>query len=100
LKYFNQNGEKITFNSAGTIFIDQVALPSSNIFEIFPILFKRKNLKRRIPGLNDFLEKLQELGLNHLVLLNKITTKTNQNQKKNLEDHGLKNEASNYWYLG
>ena len=95
LKFFNQNGEQITFNSSGTIFIDQVAIGKSNIFEIFPVLFKNKKTSNKIPGLNDFLEKLHGLGLTHLISLKKVQIESPQ---KSI--FPLSKESSNFWYLG
>lgn len=80
LNYFDKNGEKITFNSAGTIFIDQVSLPNSNIFEIFPILFRKNSSRKQVPCLYDFIERLEQLGLAHLISIGK---KKNLKVRKN-----------------
>ena len=98
LNYFDKNGEKITFNSAGTIFIDQVSLPNSNIFEIFPILFRKNSSRKKVPGLYDFIERLEQLGLAHLISIGK--KKTPESKKEQFEEKGLSKESSNYWYLG
>lgn len=42
LKEFEKRGDELTWNSSGTIFIQKIALPGSNIFNLFPLLFKKK----------------------------------------------------------
>ena len=95
LAFIDKNGEQLTFNSNGTLFIDQVAIPNSNIFELFPLLFKTIKVSQKIPGLTDFCKKLTELGLSHLVSLKKLKK---QNETKLTSS--LSEIESNYWYLG
>jgi hypothetical protein len=94
LKIFDKSGEQLTYNSTGSIFIDQVAVPNSNIFELFPLLFKAKAPKNT-PGLMELFEKLNEMGLLHLVSLKKI-----KKQQSNSEIVSLSENDTNYWYLG
>jgi hypothetical protein len=93
IRIFDKKGEELTYNSNGTLFIDQVAIPNSNIFELFPLLFKRSAWPKT-PGLFDFFQKLTEMGLSHLVVL--------KNFKKKNETYSVpfSDTESNYWYLG
>ncbi len=56
------------------IFIDQVSIPESNIFQLFPYLFKHKHPKSLI-GFEDFVAKLQVMGLGHLIVAKQKMTK-------------------------
>lgn len=66
LTEFNKRADEITWNSSGTIFINQTALPSSNIYIFFPLLFKKQPPK--VLGFNEFLQKIKDMGLSDLVL--------------------------------
>jgi hypothetical protein len=67
LKQFNVRGNELTWNSDGIIFIDQTSVPESNIYVLFPYLYKMKHPKN-LPGFDDFIKKLHEMGLDHLIL--------------------------------
>jgi len=56
--------------SDGIVFINQTAIPGSNIFEIFPFVFKSHKPKS-IPGLIDFVTKIVEMGLENLIVVSK-----------------------------
>ena len=66
LQEFDKRGNEITYNSNGTIFIDQTSIPQSDIFRLFPYLFKQKHPKD-LNGFDDFVQKIQEMGLDHLI---------------------------------
>ena len=53
--------EDITFDSSGLIVIDGTAIPSSNIFLVFPLLFKK--VHPSFPGLQELKLKLSEMHL-------------------------------------
>jgi hypothetical protein len=89
LNCFDQRGAEFTWNSNGTVFIDQVALPTSNIYEIFPLLFRSKKSTKQIPGLLDVINKLHEMGLSSYILL--APPKRSFDTKK---------EITNWWYIG
>lgn len=42
LSEIDKRGSELTWNSSGTIFINQIAIPQSNIFLLFPLLLKKK----------------------------------------------------------
>lgn len=65
LKQFNDRANELTWNSSGTIFINQTSLPLSNIFELFPLLFKKN--APHITGFVDFVEKINDMGLSDLI---------------------------------
>ncbi len=67
LKQFNVRGNELTWNSDGVIFVDQTSIPESNIFVLFPYLFKMKHPKN-LAGFDDFIKKIHEMGLDHLIV--------------------------------
>ena len=65
LEQFNSLGTELNWNSDGVIFIDQVSVPGSNMFTLFPLLFKKQKPKN-IQGLDDFEKKIEQMQLSHL----------------------------------
>lgn len=61
----NQRPNELTWNSDGVIFIDQVSVPGSNMFTLFPLLFKKQKPKN-IHGLDDFEKKIDQMQLSYL----------------------------------
>lgn len=59
-------GNELTWSSSGTIFIDGISIPDSNIFQLFPYLFRAKRPKDLI-GFDDFTNKIIEMGLNDFI---------------------------------
>ena len=45
LQQFNIRGDELTWNSDGVIFVNQTSLPQSDIYILFPYLFKMKHPK-------------------------------------------------------
>ena len=87
LAEFDQRGNELTWNSSGTIFVDQVAVPGSNMFTLFPLLFKVRRSEKLI-GLNDLINKINDMGLSSYIVhehsLKRKTIHNNQeSQKKN-----------------
>ena len=95
LQQFNQRGVELTWNSDGVIFIDQTSIPQSNIFVLFPYLFKMKHPKD-LPGFDDFLQKIQEMGLGHLTVKKIRSKKSEMNMNVNLNPK----QSDNWWYIG
>jgi len=58
--------ETIHFNSQGNIVIDNETLDDSNIYKIFPLLFKPTNYAKQ-PYLQTVVSELATLGLSHLI---------------------------------
>ncbi|MBM3937185.1 MAG: hypothetical protein FJ333_00825 [Sphingomonadales bacterium] len=63
---FDQRSNEFTWDSSGTVYIDQHSVPKSDIFKIFPCLFKKSHPKR-LPGFQDVYLKLKSMGLLHLI---------------------------------
>ena len=55
-------GNELTWSSTGIIYVDETSIPNSNIFELFPYLFRAKRPKGLI-GFEDFCDKIVEMGL-------------------------------------
>lgn len=98
LSQFNERGNELTWNSDGIIFIDQTAIPQSDIFVLFPYLFKFKHPKN-LQGYSDFAQKIKEMGLEHLILRRTFSKESKQNITM---QQTPKNETSseNWWFLG
>lgn len=91
----------LTWDSSGTIFLDQESLPSSNIFKIFPYLFKRVQIPQNYPNLLELATKIASLGFGHLInkrlTLGLVRKKTIEDQEKIYQQ--IKT-AKHWWYLG
>ena len=93
LKCFDERPNEVTWDSSGNIYLDEQSLPNSNVFELFPYLY-RKRSKKSLQGLNDFVLKIQSMGLGHLI-------NTSVKVKSSDEKPTSGNEKSlNWWYLG
>jgi hypothetical protein len=92
INQFNIRGNELTWNSDGIIFIDQISLPNSNIYVLFPYLFKMKHPKD-LNGFDDFTKKISEMGLDHLIV--KRFKSVPEQRVKNIS----KNTSVNWWFL-
>lgn len=98
LNELKRRGNELTWNSSGIIFIDQVSIPNSNIFFLFPYLFYRHFPTKKIEGLLELQSKLKEMGLGKYFLLN-----TESDQKNELHGRGeinLQMKSVNWYFLG
>lgn len=66
LKIIESRPNELTFDCNGVIYIDEQSVPGSNIFKLFPILFK-KRASKNFSGLQDFINKINQMGLTHLI---------------------------------
>ena len=92
LNKIEERSSELSFDSQGIIFIDGVALPQSDAFHFFPLLY-RKRIPKGVHGFDDFVTKLQSMGLQNLF-----------NKKKHIEqevDKKLSNAMTqkNWWVL-
>ena len=94
LKQFTDRGTELTWNSDGVIFADQTSIPDSDIFVLFPYLFKHKHPKN-LTGFQDFLNKIDEMGLIHLTVKQ---TKPKMFQPK-VEPKVEVSSTPNWWFL-
>ena len=109
LEQFNLRGNELTWMPDGTILIDETSIPKSNIFIIFPLLFKASKKSSKPPGYFEFIEKLNQMGLDHLVKtkLSKAEKRPiNHQRQQNSTDGNISEENSTpskrekWWYLG
>jgi hypothetical protein len=63
LKEIEKHPNELTFDSFGRIIIDEVGIPGSNIFVVFPKLFKARTNDSNLLGFNEIKKKLEEMGL-------------------------------------
>jgi hypothetical protein len=92
LQQFDKRGNELTWNSDGIIYVDQTSLPQSNIFLLFPYLFKMKHPKN-LPAFEDFRKKIYDMGLDHLIV-KKYKAKAQSNQMSD-----SKKQSVNWWFL-
>ncbi len=95
IKQFENRGNELTWNSDGIIFIDQTSIPESNIFVLFPYLFKHKHPKTLI-GFEDFVQKIDDMGLTHLILP-KYHRRKKMSGSKPIEK--TEKSSTNWWFL-
>ena len=96
LKEFSRRGNELTWSTDGIIYVDEISIPSTDIYVLFPYLFKAKRPKNLL-GFEDFVQKLHEMGLSHLISkepLKKITSATPNHETKQTQ------LPRNWWYLG
>ena len=96
LHVFDERPNEITWDHAGVIYIDQNSIPNSNIFTIFPYLFRRKVSKDIYTlGFEDFLKKIVDMNLGHLLNCNISSIhKTNSVKVESTET-----KTSKWWKL-
>lgn len=100
LEVFDERGNELTWNSSGTVFIDQVSIPQSNFFIIFPFLFKRLKPKR-LPGFEDVVEKINQMGLKELIFKRSFMTKRHQLvHSNNVTQNNDPEQNVPWWYIG
>ena len=99
LQHFNSRPNEITYDSSGTIYIDTVAIPNSDIFVCFPYLFKAKH-RKDLSGFNDFKQKINDMGLNHLIFRTEKNYQLETNSsKEQKQTHSKKDKEINWWFI-
>lgn len=109
IQFFNKYPEQITWNKEGTIFIDQVSIPDSNIYRIFHCLFDHSKdaLKSNsFPkfGFEELFCKIKDMKLDYLISSN-FKPKINQSYSGETVDEFPDIESDNssdipWWFLG
>lgn len=93
LKIFDERPNDVTWDSSGNIYLDEESLPNSNMFELFPYLF-RKRAPKNLNGLQDLIQKLTAMGLSDMILCAKKVK-----EEKNVASKEV-TPPDNWWYLG
>lgn len=93
LDILEQRPNDVSFDSSGTLYINGVSLPETNMQIIFPALFKKR--VKNITGLTELLEKLKEMNLLHLVSHSKKSKETSTSK----ESASPSTAKGNWWYL-
>lgn len=97
LKVIDARANELTWNSSGTIFVDQIAVPNSNIFLCFPYLYKQKKPKN-LNGFNELLQKLIDMGLQDFLSVKHGPRKPLPDTDLNVSMDTEQNVP--WWYLG
>jgi hypothetical protein len=92
LDHIEQRPSELTFNSNGVILIDGVGIPGSNIFLLFPLLFKKE--KSSLIGLKELTNKINEMKLNSYIIEDASTKKPKIETKVG----GNKDNTNTHWY--
>lgn len=92
LNAINQRSSELSWNLDGTIIINQIPIPNSNIFEIFRYLFLR-NKKINAVGFIYLVDKIQLMGLTHLITVRHRVL-------KHKEPSLIVKKDPNFWFLG
>ena len=91
----------LTWSNTGTVFINQLSVPNSNIYEIFPKLFKFVKNLDAVFGLSEVINTIASLGFGSLINRQYISGLTRPykilNQDSIFED--LKTHKY-WWFLG
>lgn len=93
LEKIDESPEQLNFSTDGVIYINKTSIPNSDVFHLFPYLFKTRHPKN-LEGFEDFLRQIDEMGLTHLIKspVHKSTvTKTQE---------AAMSSGLNWWYLG
>ena len=96
LEKIEENPEQLTFSADGIIYIDKTSIPNSDICHLFPYLFKLRHPKH-LEGFDDFLNKINEMGLGHLTKQSSPKSSITRTQLNQQTKNGVK---KNWWYLG
>lgn len=96
LKALDERPDELTWDSTGNIFINQNAIPSADMFNIFPRLFKKQHPKR-MKGFQDVVQKLKSMGLAHLIQT-PSTPKIKQEGEGNTKSEKIGDIQ--WWYIG
>lgn len=94
LKTLSERANELTWDSSGIIYVDGRSVPNSDIFRIFPSLFKKQHPKR-IKGFEEFIEKLSLMGLSHF-----LPIKQSQIISKSKSGVTEGEVNSQWWYIG
>lgn len=96
LDQLNERGAELSYDSQGTVYIDQISLPQANMFEIFPNLFKTYKKTSKIEGYQEVFKKLEVMGLRKF-----LGQQKRQNLKeKQVNETNSKNANHAWYYIG
>lgn len=92
LEIFNTRGSELTWNSNGVIFIDQLAVPKTDIYLLFPYLFKKQKPKHE--GYNILVQKINDMGLQDYITL-PVSSHQQISSEKELDEKDIP-----WYYIG
>ena len=96
LKEIEENPDQLTFSSDGVIYCNKTSIPNSDVFHLFPYLFKSRRPKY-LDGFEDFLNQIHEMGLSHLIKGSIPKSTISKAQEKEIS---ISSSEGNWWYLG
>lgn len=102
LKEFDKRPQDITWTPDGTLILDQISIPNSNIYSIFPLLFKAFVRSNSPPGLRELSTKINEIGLAHLIRC-KLSKPKGSTANQSFRESGKQEKkppTEKWWYLG
>jgi len=96
LKDIESRPSELTFDSNGIVFIDEISVPGTNIFKLFPLLFQ-KQVRKKFTGFDEVSNKITEMGLGHLIQHSSKNRLAKSLDKALASTH--KQEDDQWWYL-
>ena len=93
IRQFNKHPNELTWSSDGTILVDEVSIPNSDIYLLLPLLFKSSR-QSKAPGFEDFVLKIKEMGLDHLINSKHVKS------IKSIASSPKTNKSKNWWFIG
>ena len=100
LDSFEARSDELSYDCQGHIFINQTAIPDSNIFQFMPLLFRKR--AKNPPGFADFVNKIAEMGLDHLIAYRpkQISFVSKKAKIEEQGDFAADATNDNWWYIG
>lgn len=92
LSIIEERPSEINFDSKGIIYIDGASIQDSDIYKVFPLLYKKKQTGQ-LPGFQELIQKLKEMNLEHLV-------KNKKQELIKIKNHRIDTQTtSKNWYF-
>lgn len=99
LNWIENNPSEVTFSNDGSLIIDSINIPNSNIKIIIPALFQKR--KSFVPGLTELATKLSLMNQGHLIKKGILKTlKRPNNYKLSFLESTFDSKKKHWWYLG
>ena len=93
LEKIEENPEQLNFSTDGIIYINKTSIPNSDVYHLFPYLFKSRHPKT-LDGFEDLLNQVHEMGLSHLIKNPAAKSTITKTQSV------VMSSGPNWWYLG
>ena len=100
LDAFSQRPDQLTWNSTGTIFINNISLPETDIYKLLPAAFRPTLSNRKLPGFQSFITQIATMGLAHLINNSLLRGLRRKYLISNANEIYKETINGNWWYIG